>query len=206
MMKYLIGLFFMSLIFYSEGQPSFLSRCYNSFRSTPVQYSLSENTNWSNPYAKELFSSVYQQLSTLEGKVLSPSEMKNYIFHLEKLMNHMESSSDSDIKNRLAFMNSHFSDAIKAFPIIVSFIKSSKASEYESLDTDTIIKLILATFSWHTMAYLTHPQVERLDWARMNKILKSISDFKDKRNVFSLYKIQRAVRQKYSIREYLHCN
>lgn len=205
MMNYLIVLFFIGLVFYSEGQPGFLSKCYTFFRSDPVEYSFSGNTKWSNPYAQELFSSVYQQLPALEGKVLSPSETKKYILYFEKLMNHMESSADSDIKHRLDFMNSRWSDAVKTFPLIVSFVNNGQASEYESLDTKTVIELMLSTFSRHTIAYLTHPQIDRLDWERMGKILKSISDFKGKMDIFSLYKIQRAIRQKYSVKEYLNC-
>ena len=204
--KCVIALFFIGFCFCALSSSHFLSKCHWLFRSDDsVKYNLSENASWTNSYAQEVFSFVYQQIPLLEGQVLSHTEVKNYMSYFEKLIDQLESSSDSSVRSRLELMNSHLSGAVKAFPMIVSFINGGRASEYESLDANTVVKLVLSTFSQHTMAYLTHPKVERLDWPRMNLILKSISDFKDKTDVFSLYKIKRAVLQKYSLNEYVNC-
>jgi len=116
MMSSFAALFFIGLAFYSEGQPDFLSRCYKFFSSDPVEYRLSEKTNWSNPYAQRLFSLVYQQLPLLGEKALSLEDTKKYILYFEKLIAHLESSSESntmnrlDLMNRLDFMSSERSD------------------------------------------------------------------------------------------------
>ena len=108
-------------------------------------------------------------------------------------------------KTDLNLMNSRWSEAVQAFPEIVSFVNSGKSSGYESLDTKTVIQLILSTFAHHTRAYLTHSRADHLDWPRINLILNSISEFKNKPSVFSLYKIKRAVAGKYSLNEYINC-
>lgn len=205
MIKSLTILFLMGFTFYTLAEQNFLSRCYNRFRSSSVRYNLPENPQWASPYAKELFSSVYEQLPILEGKVLSVKETQQFVSHFEKLINHMESSSNPNIEGRLNFMNSRWSDAVRAFPLIVSFVNSGKTAKYKSLDVNTIIKLILSTLGHHTMAYLTHSESESLDWPRIGLILKSISEFESEPSVFSLYKIKRAIVGKYSLNEYINC-
>ena len=206
MIKHVIALFFIGFSFCALSSSHFLSKCHLLFRSDDsVKYNLSENASWTNSYAQEFFSFVYQQFPLLEGQALSLMEIKIYVSYFEKLIRQLESSSNSSVQSRLELMNSHLSGAVKAFPVIVSFVNGGRASEYESLDANTIVKLALSTFSQHIMAYLTHPKAERLDWPRMNLILKSISDFKDKPGVFSLYKIKRAIQGKYSLNEYINC-
>lgn len=196
----LIGFFYCS----SEGQ-TVLDKCFKSFRSRPVKYNLSESTDLRSPYSRELFSFVYSKLPFLEGTVLSHREAKFFTSRFEKLIEHIESSSDLNVKSRLDLMNSRWSDAVEAFPMIISFINSGNTNGNESLDTNTIVKLILSALGHHTMAYLTHPKAENLDWSRMSLILRSISEFKNNPSVFSLYRIKRAIEGKYSLNEYILC-
>ena len=191
-------------VFASEG---FLKKCYNNFRgnSDHVKYSFSEQVEWKHPYAKELFSSVYQQLPLLEKEGWSSEEIQPFVSSMEDFLHYIENSSDRTVESRLKLMNSRLSSAIQAVPAIFSFVNRGRASRYESLDVKGVLKLILATLSYHTMAYLKHPHVNKLDWGRMSVILKSISDFKMKPNAFSLYNIQITVREKYSLEEYVNC-
>ena len=190
--------------FSCQGQ-AVLDKCFKSFRSGPVKYNLSESTDLKSPYSRELFSFVYRNIPFLEDTVLSPKDTNLFVSHLEKLIEHIESSPDLNVKSRLDLMNSRWSDAVEAFPLIVSFINSGNTNGYVSLNTKTIVKLILSALGHHTMAYLTHSKEGKLDWARMSLILRSISEFKNTPSVFSLYKIKRAVEEKYSVNEYINC-
>ncbi len=205
MIKHLALSFAAGFMFYAQGEPAFFSRCHDLFRSGPAKPRLSENTVWSSPFAKELFSFVYQQLPLLKEGLLSSSEIKKYTAHLEKLLGQLERPSDLELKGRMDLIGPHLSSAVRAFPDIVSFINSGQASKYESLDAGLTLRLALSALSRHVIAYLTHPIGERLDWERMSKILKSISDFKDQKSAFSLYKIKRAVGEKHSLYEYINC-
>ena len=190
-----------------SSKEGFLYKCYRNFRgkSDQVKYSFSAQAEWKSPYAKELFSSVYQQLPILEKEGWSSKEIQPFVSSIEELLHYIENSSDQTVKSRLELINSRLSSAFQAVPAIFSFVNSGKAEGYESLDVKGVLKLVLATLSYHTMAYLKHPHVNKLDWGRLAVILKSISDFKMKPNVFSLYKIQITVREKYSPEEYINC-
>ena len=204
MIRFLILLGFIYFVFCHSVHSNIIDRCSRYFRSDPIKYNLSKNTKWNNSYAQELFSSVYQQISQLEKKEFSDKEIKNYTSQLERLINFIHTSSSSDVTNRLDRMGSHLSSAIKAFPEIVSFVQSDKFLSYP-LNANQILQLILSTFSQHIEAYLKHPHPDQLDWPRIQTILEQISFFKDQPNIFSLYKITRAIRQKYSVREYINC-
>lgn len=201
MIKISIFLIFTSFISHSLG---LLDRCRGLFQPEVIEYNLSKDVKQDNPYTAEVFSFVYQKLPTLAESGLSNREITNYVSQFEGLIDLMNSSSP-DMNSRLELMNSHLSSALKAFPEILSFIQSGKASSYPSLDTNTILKLVLSTLGQHTRTYLAHHHANELDWSRLSLILKSIADFKTKPNAFSLYKIKRAVEQKYSVREYISC-
>lgn len=212
MIKFLTTFLLIGFSFYSSGDQgvskrnqSVSNKCFGFFRSRPVKYNLSENTDLTSAYSMELFSAVYRKLPSLEGTVLSRGETNLFVSHIEELIRHIESSSDFNVRSRLELMNSRWSSAVEAFPAIVSFVNSGKTNEYESLDTKTIVKLVLSALGHHTMAYLTHPKTEVLDWPRMSFILKSIAEFTNQPSVFSLYKIKRAVEGKYSLNEYINC-
>ncbi len=204
MIKYFIALFCMGLALSYRGESTLSKKCHTLFQ-TGEQYDLPKSSKWNHPYSAQVFSSVLHQLEFLEGKALSKKEIANYKKGFESSINQIESFFRGSSTAQWDFIGAHWLSAVEAFPKIVSFINSNKSSEYESLDTKTIIKIILATFSQHTVTYLTHPEAEKLDWPRFLLILKSISYFKDNSNGFSLYKIKRAVRGKYSVNEYIHC-
>ena len=189
------------------GKGNFLQKCYTSFFGSSAKLSFVKEEGWKNPYAQELFSFVYKELNGLEKMGWSSKEIKVFSSSLEGLLMDIEkSSSHTALQKRLKLMAEPFSLAVQAVPAIFAFIKSGQTDGYKSLDVKTILKLILSALSYHTRAYLNHPQPHKLDWGRMNLILKSISDFKTKPNVFSLYKIQIAVRGKYSLEEYINCH
>ncbi len=216
MIKYLTLLFFIIFVFYSSASSSLLEKCKTVFRSDPVKYNLFLKDKWTSAYSKELFSSVYKEMPLLKG-ILSDTEMNFYVSVLEEAITYFEKETlkqiefphQSDLKTRMKLMDSDsmnpkLFNAMKSFPEIVRFLKSGKAKDYEALDTEVILKIILSTFSQHMVTYLTH-SLKELDWTRLNLIIKSISDFKDQPNAFSLYKIQRVVKEKYSIKEYINC-
>lgn len=182
-------------------------KCHEHFQedSDSAQYSFSKSTKWTNPYAEELFSSVHQQLPLLRGQGWSQEEIQFFVPRVERLLHHIENSSDPIVQNRLALLNPYLSAAVQAVPDILSFVKNGKAKEYESLDAKGIIKLTLSTLTHHTMAYLRHPRAADLDWGRMRVILESIAQFKVKPTAFSLYKIQVVVREKFDLAEYVNC-
>ena len=204
MIKYLIALFCMGLALSYRGETTSSKECHALFQARE-QYDLSNSSKWNHPYSAEVFSSVLHQLDFLEGEVLSKKEIANYKQGFESSITQIESFFKGSSTAQWDFIGAHWLSAVEAFPMIVSFINSNKTFKYESLDTKTIIKIILATFNQHTVAYLTHPETESLDWPRFLSILKSISYFKNNSNVFSLYKIKRAVQGKYSVNEYIHC-
>ena len=187
-----------------------LNRCINIFKqapSEPIVFSKQKN-----PYSKALDVSVYQQISLLEG-VLSKKELQYYTASLVKTIQQFENGShklsDAAFQTRINLMNSNLKSrqlltAIRTFPKMVQFAQSKEAHRYEFLDTNRILKLVLSTFSQHILSYLTHP-VNKLDWARFNYIVNSIAEFNRSPDIFSLYKIQRAIKEKYSLREYLNC-
>jgi len=205
-MKYvLIMLMFISISDFASAK-GLINRCWSFFHSDPINYKLSRDTKWNNDYAKDLFFHVYQTLPLLENKNLSKKEIKTYIQELESTINIINSSSFNGVMgNFLELVNSRLSVAINAFPDIVAFIQKGGATSYPALETNVILKLILTTFSRHIKVYLTSHHPENLDWLRFNTILTSISEFKQKPNVFSLYKIKRAVREKYSLEQYINC-
>ena len=229
MVRYFALLFIVFFSFYSGGSSNFLIRCYKNFRpglgnpsglkiSVPIEekkpknsnrigikYNLSEKTQWKNSKAGELFSFVYQQLPLLQENRLSPLEQKRYISDLEGLIHLLESDLSSDVKSRLKLIGSQWSSAVRAFPAIVSFMNSGKAAEYRFLDASTILKLVILSFGRYTRAYLTHSSAHSLNWSAFQMILKSISDFKDNPSVIALYNIERAVRENFSILNFINC-
>ena len=190
-----------------SANPSLSDKCSKLFESqssrSRSEIQLSQNKAGENLYAHEVFFSVYKNLVSLKG-VLPPAEIQSYVSQLEKVMDLFENHS-SHMKPRLKVLeDSQFLESLKSFPKMIEFIKSDKVKNYESLDTQNIIKLVLSTFSQHTLTYLTHSK-DKLDWSRFQVIIKSISDFNNEPSVFTLYKIQRAVKEKYSIKEYINC-
>ena len=210
--KFWIWIFFAGFVFCSpaserslSGERNFFKKCLGNFQSRPPQYSLSGKEQWANPYARELFVSVYQQLPSLEEGLFSLAEINMSASSLSASIRLLESSADPGRQSRLNFIENELSQALQAFPAILSFVKNGEADKYESLDTKTVLQLVLATFGQHLRAYLTASQAEKMDWPRLKLILSHIAGFKEEPSVFALYKIQRAVRQKYSFREYIYC-
>ena len=201
MLKFLILTY---LFFNSVSQAGLVDKCRRIFKTQNVTYSLSDSAPLKNHYSQIVFEQVYQQLSLLEGDSLSTAETQKYILQLESLIQYLETNSVQKDK-RLELLDPYLSPALKKIPDIISFIKSESALKYESLDTQTILQLALSTFSRHLHAYLSHPKAESLDWPRFREILESISSFKTEKPAFSLYKIYRSVREKYSIQEYINC-
>ncbi|MDE0092332.1 MAG: hypothetical protein OXN83_03490 [Oligoflexia bacterium] len=201
----MIKLFLVTNLFLmSSADTLLLDRCYSIFKTKNVSYSLNENSLLKNPYSQLIFEKVYQQLPLLEEAGLSKIEIKKYNLLLEQLIQKLEKGSYQQ-SQRLQLLNSYLTPALRNIPNIISFIKSESALKYESLDTQTILKLTLSTVSLHLQAYLTHSKTEKLDWPRLRTILESISNFSEKQPAFSLYKIYRSVREKYSLEEYINC-
>ena len=205
MIKFLIHLFFAGLALSAPVESRLLAKCQKIFRSLSATDHLSNKAQWAYPQSQLLFNSVYQQMSFLKGLDFSPAEINFFQKRLEETIHYIENSKEESLKNRLDFMEPHFSSAVEAFPLILSFINQGGTAQYKALGEKSLIQLLLSALSRHTLAYLRHPQAEKLDWPRINLILNHISEFKEKPNVWTLYKIKRAVLQKYSLKEYINC-
>ena len=201
MIKWFLVVF---LYFSASAKISVLDKCREMFKSKNVQQSLNKETALKNPYSQLLFEKVYQQIPSLEGTGLSKTEMNKYNFLLEQLIQKLEKGSYQQ-NQRLQLLDSYLTPALQKTSEIISFIKSDTAVKYESLDTQMVLQLILSTLSQQLLAYLTHSKTEKLDWARFRIILESISSFSAQQPAFSLYKIYRSVREKYSLEEYINC-
>ena len=196
--------FVIILFINSAVSASLSSKCLKIFKSKKAIYSLNDKSLLQNPYSQTVFQQVYQQLPLLEESDLSQKETQKYILQLERLIQHLEKDLNQT-NRRLKLLDSYLTPALKKLPNIISSIKSEPALKHESLDTQTILHLTLSTFSRHLLAYLTHSKIESLDWARLRVILESIAGFSEKQQAFSLYKIYRSVREKYSLEEYINC-
>lgn len=179
-------------------------KCFNIFKTKKVIYSLNKDSPLTSSYSKLILKKVYQQLPLLEGIELTYKETQNYTLQLEQLIQLLEKNSNQTEK-RLELLDSYLTPALKKLPKIISFVKSESALKHESLDTQTILRLTLSTLSLHLYTYLTQPKIKNLDWPRLRTILESVSNFDSKQPAFSLYKIYRSVREKYSIEEYINC-
>ena len=192
------------LLFNPTSQAGLADKCYKIFKVKNITYSLNNSHSLKNPYSQLIFEKVYKQLDSIEGNRLSKTETQKYVLQLESLVKYLETNSAQKDK-RLNLLDPYLSPALKKLPDMISFIKSESALKYESLDTQTILHLTLSTFSRHLHTYLSHPKVDNLDWPRLRKILESISSFNTEKPAFSLYKVYRSVREKYSIKEYINC-
>ena len=197
-------LLFIALFFSPLANTSLSDKCLGLFKTKNTVYSLNKNTTLTNSYSQKLYKYVYQQLPTLEGEALSHKETQQYILQLEQLIQLLEKNLNQSNK-RLQLLDSYLTPALKKLPNIISFIKSESALKHESLDTQTVLRLTLSTFSKHLHTYLTHSKTKSLDWSRLRVILESIASFNKQQPAFSLYKIYRSVREKYSIKEYINC-
>ena len=190
-----------SYLFSPLAKVSLPDKCFKLFKTKSTVYSL--HSPLQNTYSKKIFEQVYQQLHLIEGTELSQKETQIYILQLEQLIQLLEKNSEQTQK-RIKLLDSNLTPALQQLPNIISFIKNESA-KHESLDTQTILRLTLSTFSLHLYTYLSKPNSKSLDWARLRVILESIASFKDGQQAFSLYKIYRSVREKYSIQEYINC-
>ena len=195
---------FIVLFFNSFVDASLSDKCLKIFKPKNTAYSLNKDTLLQTPHSQLLFTQVYQQLSALEGAELSHKETQQYVLQLEQLIQHLEKNSNQT-SARLQLLDSYLTPALQKLSDIISFIKNGSALKYESLDTQIILRLILSTFSQHLPAYLTHSKTDNLDWPRLRIILESLSSFSKEQPAFSLYKIYRSVREKYSLEEYINC-
>ena len=125
---------------------------------------------------------------------------------MENLIHELEKNSNQ-YNQRLQLLDPYLTPALNNMSDITSFIvKNDLSVKYESIDTQTTLKLMLSTFSQHLHAYLSHPNPKNLDWSRFRTILENIANFRKEQGAFSLYKIYRSVREKYSLEEYINCN
>ena len=194
-MRYFIFLMLIGLP--SVGFSQSLKRCMNFFSgSKTLQYKISPETQLTNPYSKELFVKLYQQIEN--QSLFSHKEKQEIILKTEQLINFMESHPDN---KRLKVLTPLLVSAIESLPALFDYTKNS-VNPY--LDSTSTIKVILVILTHYTWSYI-HQESNHLDWPRLNKILLAIAHFKTQPNDFSLYKILRTVREKHSIEELIHC-
>ena len=88
-------------------------------------------------------------------------------------------------------------------PEIVEFVNG--LSEEKAALFQPIAEAVFSAFGKYVPAALKSEDYEENDWERINFILKSIAEFNINDAEFSLFKIKRAIRRRYSFREFILC-
>ena len=194
-MRYLIIL--LVIILPSTGISQSIIRCMDIFsKSKSLEYKLSSKTELTNPYSKELFLNLYQQIEN--NSLLSKKEKQEFILNTEAIIHFIESHPHNQ---KLEVLTPQLLSAVQSLPAIFEFTKNPSSSY---LDTTTALKVVLVSLTRYTRAYIMQ-ESNHLDWPRLHKILSVIAHFKTNPNAFSLYKILRAVREKHSLKEFINC-
>lgn len=157
-----------------------------------------------NSYSLKLRSSLKEEVKNTA--LLSNKEKQKFLKELDQTISYLESKGLSvEAGNRrsarLKVLEPLLFKSLEAAPSIHRFLKESE-SPY--LNKKQALEIILITLTKYVRVYLNHPAKEfDIDFKRFEKILSNIAEFNG--GAFSVYKIIRSVREKYSLYEYLNC-
>jgi len=137
-----------------------------------------------------------------QTQLLSQREKKAFLKEIEFALDYLKTENPGpNHKARLEVLEPSIRKAFEVFPSIVSFLEAKPPVH---LDKKQVLKVIVMTLTKYVRVYLSHPDdTLNIDFARFTKTLSSIAEFND--NAFSLYRVIRSVREKYSLHEYLNC-
>ena len=142
-----------------------------------------------------------------QSSLLNPSEKQSFLKELDETILFIRNqviTPKNKIKKRarLKSLEPLLLKALQETSKILSFLENTP-SPY--LNKKQSVQIIFTSLTKFVRVHLSHPDEESLiDYSRYKKILTSIGAFDN--NLFSIYKITRAVKEKHSIYEYLNCN
>ena len=116
----------------------------------------------------------------------------------------LEKTPTEQEQKRLQFLSVRFMETgITKIPEIMEFV--SELSEEKAVLFQPVAEAVFAVFGKYVPAALKSKDYEKNDWERINFILKSIAEFNRNDAEFSLFKIKRAIKGRYSFREFILC-
>ena len=122
----------------------------------------------------------------------------------DDFMDFLERAPTTYEQKGLKFLSSRFlEEGIRKTPEIMEFVMG--LSEEKKALFQPIAEAVLATFGKYVPAALKSENYEKNDWEWINFILKSIAEFNINDAEFSLFNIKRAIRERYSFREFILC-
>ena len=196
------------LIFFSFFNPSFAHEgCRNTFIFPNSSKKGSKKVQLQGNNSK-LESNLKEQIEQIEQtKLLNTKEKQSLLTELDKTIHfirNQNSTPRNEIRKRtrLQGLELLLLKALEETPKILNFLENTP-SPY--LNKKQSVQIILTSLTKFVRVHLNHPDEESLiDFSLYKKILTSIGAFDN--NLFSIYQITRAVREKHSIYEYLNCN
>ena len=197
----MIKFLFIFFSFFAISKPD--DRCLKQFNDVKPENPI-ELSRLENPYSLKLNSTLHTAISNT--KFLSPKEKKAFFKELKQTISYIESKdlghTHREKRNaRLKALESMILQAVKTSPIILSFLEQTSLPY---INKKQVAEIIFITLTKYVRVHLSHPKEEaNIDFKRFEKIISSIAHFNW--NAFSIYKIIRAVREKYSLHEYLNC-
>ena len=155
------------------------------------------------PLAQSAYQNIYAKTPALR-KIFPKKQMDNHLSSLEGLIKLLdEAPSNPKIKKHLGYMPS-LEPAIKKIPDMIRFLEEGGKNS-EDIYSRQVFSAALAALGKHVPVYLKDDQPAQLDWPRLNRILKTLSEFDRDRGYVSFFRIKEAVEEAYSLREYIFC-
>ena len=142
---------------------------------------------------------IVKQSNVFDNK----KQQRNFEEDLKKVSEFLDRSPTPKEQIALNKFNHPIEDYIKKTLEIITFFKNLQKSD--ALIFRKTIQAILAIFTKHIPTILEEDSLAKIDWPRMNLILKTISDFDKQKPKFSIYKIKRSIEGRYSLREFILC-
>ena len=182
------------------------TRCQDVFASSrsPLKPYLTENP--SRPQAVALLNGykiAQKKHWTGRKKELRDSEagLLDFIRFLEKGPSPKERSADL----RAAPVSREFlSGSLQKIPEITAFANQTTGAE--GIVFQQTVQAVFALFSKHLPAAFKAKDRTKVNWAGLNAVLQSVAEFDiEIAPAFSLYKIRRAVKRQWALREFILC-
>ena len=130
-------------------------------------------------------------------------QQKKFEEDLKKVSEFLDRSPTHKEQLTLNKLDYPIENYIKKALEIITFFESLQKSD--ALIFRKTIQAILAVFTKHIPTVLEEDSIDKIDWPRMNLILKTIADFDNQKPKFSIYKIKRSIEGRYSLREFILC-
>ena len=152
---------------------------------------------------------AWEVYSGLDGEALreifpSKKQYKGVIPPLEGLMELLDEASENpEIKQRLGHLPS-LEAAAKKIPGMIRFLRAGGDRPEDAYNKEAF-RAALAALGRHAPVYLRDGRPNQLDWPRLIRILKVISEFDESKGYVSFFRIKEAIEEAYALREYILC-